>query len=1502
MEPLGLSIGQQALWTLYNLAPDTSCYNVIVASTIDGDLDVGALKRAVSLLLERHEMLRSTFSEFESETRRFVGPGSAGQLKVHLMRDADTQDVRAEAQRIGSLPFDLRNEGPFRSALLVRNSRRAVLVVAAHHIVCDLYSFSLIWRDIFRIYSELKGSHPGLGEKSGGKYEGFVHSEDQRLPLLRSSREYWLNLCSGVDTTVNFPTDKPRPPKQSFRGRTHVAHIPADKVVRIRAAARTVNVLPFRYLASAFEVLIHKYTGETDFLLGCPTTPRLPKDMRDTVGYFVNPIVLRARIKPGATFREISADTNAQLAESLSHRDYPFPLLVKDLGAGGDLSHSPVFQIAFSMQSTRAFGQLADALADSERSGRSVSQDGLRISAFDVTKEEGQFDLAVVVIQTSTSMRVEFRYSTDLFEHVTIERLSDHYFRLIDQIIENPEAPIEELTLVDAHEQQVLKRFGDGGRKELASISVCDLIANHVFEAPQSVAVTSTEKNWTYSYLHEASGKIASSLYSRGVRRGDHVAVMMQRSPEMVATLLAVLRSGAVYLPLDPKTPIRRLRFMLEDSKTSLLCTTQNLASVWEGLENEIEILQSDRLDVESPDLSNQVLDSAMPQDAAYVIYTSGSTGMPKGVTIEHAGLLNLAQWQIDFFRITHTSAVLQFASASFDASIWEIIGALAAGARIFIPSPSIQLSGDELQASIDAGSVSHALLPPSVLATLDPAESPTLTDVVVGGEVFPDHLANRWIDRVRLYNAYGPSETTVCAAAHQLTGRGGTVPIGRPLPNHLLEVRDKAGNLVPVGVRGELYVAGIGVGRGYLNLPAVTHERFTCDASGNRTYKTGDIVRWNSAGALEYIGREDGQLKVRGNRVELGEVESVLNKHPLVADAVARVVGAGTNARILGYVIPETQSNPPLKLDIRNHVIQWLPRYMVPSSVLVLDAFPRTQSGKIDYETLPLTAERAPFAPPSTRTEKVLCSIWADVLDLGKVGIHDDFFDLGGNSLAAASVKARFIKRSGVDIPLAAFFERATISKLSAFIDSGEFTRSQARDEIRDEPKPGGTDEAAGRSQPQKVPLSTSQEKLWKQHQRTPGSPSNNYVLAMRLEGQLILRALREAFNKLVTRHATLRTCYAADSGAPYQVIKEDSHVFFDFEDLSELHEEFQCQKIQRLAHAASATQFDLAGGNLFKVLLLRMGLDDHTLILTGHRIIGDGPSSRAALLRDLSEYYAALAENREADLPPLSVQYTDYAYMQRNTFTVARELALTSFQREYLRNAPRTVHIAGGSNVAGARNYRGGFFEFTLQGPLLEQLKRVAREGSATLYMTLLSIYGVLLSKYSGEEYIVIGSPVAIHEDIKFEKIVGPSVSLLPMQLRVFKGVSFSELLAETRRSVVKSLSHRDLSIPAVGEPDFTYPYGASPVMPAQFLFALHRKNAAELQLGGVRVTSVSLDSSTAKFDLSMHLEEQPNAVVCRLQYSRAKLSSEIASEMASAFCQLAQNLTKNPHVPIV
>ncbi|HEX2078241.1 MAG TPA: amino acid adenylation domain-containing protein [Longimicrobium sp.] len=1048
--PAPLSFSQRRLWFLDRMEPGNAFYNLPNAVRLRGALDVPALERALGQVVARHAVLRSVFREVAGEPVQAPLPPRPFALPVNVLFGADDDALRAALAAEARLPFDLAEGPPFRARLFRLGARDHALVVTLHHVVGDAWSFGVLFRELGALYGAFAAGEPSPLGPLPIQYADYAAWQRRHgtPEALAPQLDWWTERMKGAPDLLELPADRPRPAVQKFRGGRHRMELSGELTERLRQIGGEHGATLFMVLLAAWQTLLARHTGREDVVVGSSIAGRNRAETEGLIGFFVNTLAMRTDLSGDPGFRQLLERVRRTALDAYARQDLPFESLVEALRIPRDLSRQPVFQAMLMLH----------------RPQGAFALPGLECEPLEADPGTSIFDLGLYAWDRPEGLRAMLEYNADLFDAATAARFVDRFRTLLEGIAANPDAPLSRLPVMPAGEAAQLSAWNATGRDYPGTECIHELIAKQAAATPDAVAVVFEDERVTYAELDRRANRLANHLRALGVGPEVRVGVCAERSVELVVALLGVLKAGGGYVPLDPGYPRDRLAYMLADSRVAVLLTQAHLAD-----RIPPHGARTVRLDADWPRIAQE--SDAAPEPGvgldhlAYVIYTSGSTGQPKGAENEHRGIRNRLLWMQEAFGLDGTDAVLQKTPFSFDVSVWEFFWPLMTGARLVVAKPEGHREPAYLARLIGQEGVTTVHFVPSMLQAFleepDLSACAPLRRVVCSGEALPAELQTRFFQRLGagLHNLYGPTEAAVdvtwWACAPDDDRR--SVPIGRPIANTQIHLLDARLNPVPAGVAGELYIAGVQVGRGYLGRRGLTAERFVPDPfsahPGARMYRTGDLARWLADGSVDYLGRADHQVKVRGFRIELGEIEAALAAHPGVREAVvvARTDAPG-ETRLVAYLTAAGEAAPDAAA-LREHLRAGLPEYMVPTAFVAMEALPLSPNGKVDRKALPAPEARrdeaVAFVAPRDETERAIAEIWREALGVEQVGVDDNFFDLGGHSLLLVRVHGRIREALGPEVTVVELFQHPTVGALAARLARGGEQAAPAREAV---------------------------------------------------------------------------------------------------------------------------------------------------------------------------------------------------------------------------------------------------------------------------------------------------------------------------------------------------------------------------------------------------------------------------------------------------------------------
>ncbi|MGC0365272.1 amino acid adenylation domain-containing protein [Rhodococcus sp. 27YEA15] len=1491
-----LSLAQQRMWFLNRFDSESTANNIPIAIRLSGDLNIAALQAAVADLIGRHESLRTLYPEVDGVGYQHILPAGEAVPDLTPVEVSETGALGAVSEFVAT-GFDVTREVPVRARLfeLSNDSREAkaeyLLAFVVHHVAGDGFSIGPLTRDLMISYeARHRGAEPGWAPLTI-QYADYaiwqrivLGADDDPASTLARQVAYWRTMLESIPDQMELPVDRSRPAVASNVGKTYSFSIEESAHRRLVDLGRTHDASTFMVVHAALAVLLARLSGTADVVIGTPIAGRGEAELDDLIGMFVNTLVLRTNVDPQMTLTALIDHVRERDLGAFAHSDVPFETLVEVLNPERSPGRHPLFQVALVFQNA----------------GGSVLELGdLTVAGLDTGSAAAKFDLQLTLVEQfdeggqPAGMVSELTYATDLFDDETARTIARRFLRVIDGITEEAGIVVGNIEVLSADERdQLLNRHG-GSAAEIVLLP--DILARTVGSSPDAVAVRFEGTSTTYSELDLLSSRLARVLIDRGVGPEDRVAVSIPRSTDSIVALWAVVKTGAVYLPVDPKYPADRVKFMLVDSEAVLGLTTGEILDM---LPTEVDWLTMDSgSTARAEGYPSTMVDSdrirpLRSANAAYMIYTSGSTGRPKGVLVTHNGLSNFAVEQETRYALDARTRALHFASPSFDASILELLLAVSAGGTLVIAPDSIY-GGAELAELVDAEQVSHAFITPAALGSMDPVGLEGLDVVIAGGEACPPELVAKWAPGRRFFNGYGPTETTIMTNISSPLVSGSTVTIGGPIRGMTSKILDQRLRPVPIGVAGELYLSGIQLARGYHSRPSMTAERFVADPFGpvgELMYRTGDLARWTDTYEVEYVGRSDFQVKVRGFRIELGEIESALMQHDSVERAVVLVRRDENRIdRIVAYVVPGSgRSVEPDRLI--EFAAGSLTRYMIPDAVVVVPMLPLTTNGKLDRDALPAPSYRVQeFRAPSNSVEEAVASTFADVLGVSRVGLGDDFFDLGGNSLLATQVVSRLGRALDTTVAVRELFDAPVVERLAAMLIS-QVGR-------------GETIALERAVRPELIPLSLAQQRMWFLNRFEEASAVDNIPVAIRLTGRLHVVALQAAVRDVIERHEVLRTVYPEIHGVGYQDIRG----VFELDMTPTVLDEHEV--LGAVATVLSAG-FDVTKDIPIRVAIFEISESDHVLVFVIHHIAADG-FSMGPLTRDVMLAYEARSRGASPSWNPLEIQYADYALWQRELLgsegdensIVTRQLG---YWTSHLDGLPDRLALPFDRERPIVASNHGASVSVTIEREVHQRINEVAHRTNATTFMVVHAALVVLLARLSSTGDIAIGTPVAGRGERVLDDVIGMFVNTLVLRTQVSLEESFEELIAEVRDVDLSAFSNAD--IPFERLVDVLNPVRTRSRNPLfQVMLSFHNAGQTVFQLPGLTLSAVETDVELSKFDLDVTLSESvddlgnPAGIITQFTYATDLFDEPSVRDLSNKFLRLLQPLATNPSVRV-
>ncbi len=1498
-----LSYAQQRLWFLQQLEPESTAYHIPAAVRLKGPLNIDALKKSFEEIVKRHEILRTTFTTINGTPMQVVSAHKALYLKQtdlsHLPSAKRETQMRALLEEENNRPFDL-SKGPLLRLHLIKMSENDhVLHILMHHIISDGWSVNVFVKEFSILYRSFLNGQPAQLPPLKIQYADFAVWQKKKLEseIKEKQLAYWKQKLGSSLPVLELPSDHPRPAVKSYRGSHRKGSISGALVAQIRKIAAEHQTTVFMTLLAAFYALLYRYTQQEDMCVGIPIANRNRAETEGLIGFFVNTLVLRNDLSNEPSFSELLKRTRDVSLEAFTHQDLPFEMLVEELQPERSMSHTPLFQVMFVFQNA---------------SEGKLELPGLQVEPVPLGNETAKFDLTLTVSETPDTFLLDIEYDTDLFEASTIDRMLAHYERLLQEMVAQPQTPVSRLDMLTANEKHLLLEAWVPKAKPFpAQKCVHQIFEEQVEKFPDRPALSFEGRQWTYRELNERANRLAHYLVKQGVQPDDLIAIYSEREPHLLVAILGILKAGAAYLPIDPVYPPERVQFMLEDAQARLVLTQSKLVSRLQLKDQSVFLLDDDWPELNNEPVTNPQT-SVTPHNLIYVIYTSGSTGRPKGTLITHYNVLRLFQATESWFGFNENDVWTLFHSYAFDFSVWEIWGAFLYGGRLVIVPQLTARAPEQFYRLLLDEKVTVLNQTPSAFRQLIQAEEQTgtapyrtaLRYIIFGGEALELNSLRPWFERhgdrqPQLINMYGITETTVHVTYRPITladvrQNKGSV-IGRPIPDLPVYILDRHLQPAPIGIPGEICVAGAGLARGYLKRPELTSTKFVphpfSNRPGARLYRSGDLARYLEDGDIEYIGRIDNQIKIRGFRIELGEIETLLAKHPDVREClVTTTKDARGDAMIAAYFVPEKDRKITTHA-LREYLREKVPDYMVPSAFVLLETFPLTPNGKIDRKALPDPAQhrldlQREYVAPKTPTEEILAQIFADLLNVPKVGSNDHFFELGGHSLLATQLTSRIRDALGVDVSLKILFEHPVVNELARALD-----QLKLKQEGLEEPPIVPIDRNG------ELPLSFAQQRLWFLHQLDPHDASYNIPAAFRVRGPLNVQRLQQVFDEIARRHETLRTVFKTENGKPRVEILDRSPIVVEHLVLPP--EGKDIASIEKLIIREARTPFNLESGPLTRIKVLQISETEFVIVLNMHHIISDG-WSMGILMNEVATIYRAFSANRAAPLPPLKIQYVDFAAWQRKWLSGKVLQEQLDYWKRILGQGSPPLQLPTDKPRPVTPTSNGAHVHFKIEKHLAESMNAFCQKYKVTPFMAYLAAFMVLLHKYSGQEDISVGTPIANRNRSEIENIIGFFVNTLVMRGDLSGDPTFEEFLQQIRQTALGAYAHQDLPFEKLvdaiqTERDVRH----TPLF--QVMFMMQNLPSSRQEVSDITIEELKVENGLSQFELTLGLTEVKDGLNASLEYNTDLFHEATIRRLGAHFVRVIEQILAQPRAPL-
>lgn len=1507
-----LSFSQERLWFIDKLK-GSAHYHISLVEKLSISVDKNVLEYALKTIVERHEILRTVIYEKNgSGYQKVLGHD---QWKMDYFELSDTEAKRDAFTQYIEKPFDLSKDFLFKAGLFSFGEKGYVLSIVLHHIASDGWSQGVLKKEILELYQAKKENRLAKLDNLPIQYADYAIWQRSRLneAAMEKKLAYWKNNLDGV-SYPKLPLDFIRPNIESTNGATIVISINEELTNKINALCKKEGVTLYMLLLTAFKVLLYRYSGQEDICIGSPLANRAHKELENLLGFFVNTIALRSNLSGNPSFNSLLQNVKTTTLNGYMHQDAPFEKVVEQVVKDRDMSMNPLSQVMFVLENTPQVIELEktkQVIEEHQLLNTQLTQQDYSKVKYQVAK----FDLTVNVIEFVDKLDIRLEYCTDLFKPSTIKQLGTCYKTLLNDIVEHPAKTIDYLNVLTKEEE--LKFTEEEAAYSVGfpeSKTVIDLFSEQVVKTPHNIAVQFEENKLTYQGLDKKSNQLANHLIKQGIVKGDYIGICLDRSLEMIVGILAIMKAGGTYVPIDPDYPKDRINYMVQDANVSLIISTSNHRQLFKDT-TPVLLLDHSTTDIERANTTPTNV-KLNPADSIYIIYTSGSTGKPKGVLLSHRNVVRLFKNDAPLFNFNEKDVWTLFHSFCFDFSVWEMYGALLFGGKLIVIPKEMTRAALEYANLLHKEKVTVLNQTPSSFYNvqdtyLNTYSSTSIRYVIFGGEALAPRRLLDWNNKFsncRLINMYGITETTVHVTYKEIKKKDietGVSNIGKAIPTLKCYILDNTLKRVPLGVSGELYIAGEGLAKGYLNRPELTSERFIdnpFDSTGNtRLYKSGDLGKWLPNGEIEYIGRADQQVKIRAYRIELGEIEWIIDKSGYTKQcAVLALDDNNGDKRLVAYLVPESGYTKEI---LQEYMGQHLPKYMVPSIIIEMERFPLTVNGKLNVKQLPnpdfSELINKNYIAPKTTLEKKIVDIWQEVLGLDKIGMTDDFFDIGGHSLLATRVVSYIRNEVNIELGTQEVFFNPTIQELVEVIEEKE--------EEKEEEKFPAIVPVKDIDGFTNIPLSYSQERLWFIH-RLSGSVHYHMPFIQGFTKDLNIEALEYAFNEVVNRHTVLRTTYQEKNGIPYQTLLEKNRWSLEIFDNKDTRNK---EDLAAIVSDEIHRPFNLEKDHMLRVSIYNRGTKGYLLVLIIHHIASDGWSHNI-LVNEVLAFYHAYITGKKANVKAISLQYLDYAFWQRSYLESNHLQKQLSYWEQKL-NGITDLELPLDYVRPAKQNFKGKTLQIEIDQSLTNKINDLCSSRGVTLFMMLLSVFKVLLHRYSNQRDINIGSPIANRKQKDLEGVIGFFVNTIVLRSNLEPNMLFTDLLGQIKQTTLEAYDNQDVPFEKIVERIVTErDQSKNPLFQAMFVLQnlprhinLNKTNQstsiqepANLE---VDLFETGNGYQTSKFDLTLNVVELKNRIRINIEYSVALFKASKIEQLGQHYKNLLADIVNHPHQAI-
>ncbi|MDQ3192186.1 MAG: amino acid adenylation domain-containing protein [Bacteroidota bacterium] len=1439
-----LSAAQYRIWVMEQIQGVGTTYNLPGVMILEGSIDKVKLENTFRKLIDRHESLRTSFKTENGEPVQQIHK----QANFEISFKKASEEILDQIVTAFVKPFNFSRAPLLRIELVEISEQKHLLLLDIHHIISDGISSGIFFNDFVQLYSGQNLPELKIQYKDYAVWQQLFFQSDE----LKAQENYWLNKFEGTLPVLNLPADYSRPKVQSFEGDRLSFELSKEDTEKVRNLSKETGATIYMTLLAAYNVLLHKYTGQQDIIVGSVIAGRTKSELESILGMFVNTLAMRNFPTEEKTFAAFLNEVKQTAHQAYSNQEYPFATLVDKLNIPRDLSRNPLFDTLITYQNFY------------KQDESKISLGNLDLKPYPFENKTSKFDITLEIFEGAENLKIQLEYCVKLFKKETIERFLSHFQQLLKIVSVNKEISIADISLITDTEKNQLAEFNCATLLEKSSVSVIAAFEKQAEQTPGNTAVIDGNKNLSYKELNEKANKVAAALVEKGIAKEEVVGVLLNASSEMFISILGVLKAGGAYLPIDPAYPAQRINFMLKDSLAKCLISNADLVK---DLSFEASLLDINKEQIFQKEYQQFPKVDVASENLAYIIYTSGSTGQPKGVAVEHAALFNLCSWHINQYKIIAADKATKYAGVGFDASVWEIFPYLLSGASVTIVPEDIRMDMRKLNNFYESNGISVSFLPTQIAEQFMEQENSSLRLLLTGG----DKLRSFKKQSYQVVNNYGPTENTVVSTSFEIDRFYENIPIGEPVDGTRAYILDKKGNPQPVGVPGELCVAGNNLARGYINQPELTAQKFVADPfdAGKKMYRTGDLAKWLPDGNIEFLGRIDDQVKIRGYRIELGEIENQLLGFSGIKDAVVIDVEEKDAQKFLcAYTVSDTAVDTSL---LKEHLAARLPDYMVPLHFISIDKIPLNANGKVDRKGLPLPDENLKTArayiAPVTETEVKLAKLWSESLNIEKPSTEDNFFELGGHSLKATQIISQVYKVFEREVPLREIFTNPTIKGLAAFIESAQKSAFVSISNVEKR---------------EFFPLSASQRRLYILNQFQQDNTSYNIPGALVIEGQLDTEKFEGAIKKVIQRHENLRTAFVFNNGEPVQVIKEDVAFNLSCRESSENEAEDLLKDFVK--------PFDLEQPPLIRAELIKIAENKHYFLFDMHHIINDEVS-----MNILINEFAALYEGKE--LEPLKFQYKDFANWQNNRLASDASDNQKKFWLGQFKDEIPVLELPADFKRPASKSFKGNRISLNLNFETSQKLRHIALSAGATSYQFFLTAFNVLLSKYSGSEDIVVGTPIAGRNHPDLDKIIGVFINTLALRNFPKKDISFLSFLKNVKEKFIEANENSDYQFEElIGELSLKRDLSRHPLFDVLFVFQSAGESST-FASSGLHFKPLEFPAKSSKFDITFTIADSGEDFKIFIDYSTDLFKKETIEKLQGHFVQLLQSVIQKP-----